>query len=559
MTDAGRQTRRIVRNGLVNGLVRGFVVFEGERIVAVGEEPDASHWIRAGDAVLDAEGLWILPAFTDSHIHVQGIAHGRRQADLHGARRMEELADRLTASAGGGAGTWLLGTGWDETLLGGLPDRTVLDRFFPDRPVFLSRRCLHIGAANTLALEASGMGLNDPVGAGAADRLPDKTLSGILREEAMGLVTAHIPAATTAERERQVGQVLEDLARQGIASVSSNDSIGPGLAAWEIYRSLLGRKEASTVYPEIYWDAPLGAVDAVREAGLTSFDDRCDPQGVSGVPGLRMGGIKFITDGSLGGRTAYMQHPYTDHDAGDPDHRGLLRLSQQEIQEGMALCAEAGLRVCLHAIGDGAAHVVLDALEHAGRTQAIRRPRIIHSQFVTEEDRARYARLGVVADVQPLFAVSDLPLRERVREAFGYGYAWRRFLACGVRMAMGSDAPVESPNPILGVRAARYRGGDHADVPNWDGERLDLGTVLRAYAEGGAYAQGADRYRGRLQPGHRADAIVIDPTLFTPADPADPDSYVDRPGLRPYVTVLRGAPVQEEAFETVRQVTSRTF
>lgn len=552
----GDAPRRILRNGLVNGQAPGFVAWVGDRIVAVGDETDADGWIRPGDEVGDAEGAWIVPAFTDSHIHVFGMAAGRHLVDLHGSRSMEELGRRLLEGAPEGDG-WIQGTGWDETLLGGLPDRTVLDRLFPDRPVYIARRCLHIAAANTRAFERAGVALDARPDHGEADRGPDGRMTGILREGAAGPISRAIPDPTLAERAARVGQVLDDLAGYGIASVSTNDGLGEGIAPWEIYQALLSPDRERPPRPEVFWDAPLAALDAVRAAGLHSYDDSHPEAEHVGFPGLRMGAVKFVTDGSLGGRTAYMLRPYVRETGEAADHRGLLRMTPQDLVDGIRACTEAGLRVCLHAIGDGTAHAVLDALETVGKAMRVRRPRIIHSQFVTEQDRARYRELRVIADVQPLFAVSDRGLLARVPEAAASGYAWRRFLEVGVHLAMGSDAPVESPNPLLGVRAARFRGGRLDEVPGWDGERLDLGTVLRLYSEGGAYAQGAGKRRGRLIPGARADLVAVRADRFGVADAADPQAYEDGPGIRPDLTVLRGHPVQADAFRRVGRPLAR--
>ena len=516
--------RSVIRNGLVNGLVHGFVCFEDGIIRATGPEEDVDLWLRKGDAVWDARGGWILPAWTDSHLHVFALARHRRFVQLQGCRSLGDLARRLAAAP---AGPWVIGRGWDETEMGFTPTRKLLDRFVPDRPALLWRRCQHIAAANTLALRIARVGPDTEVFGGRVDLDTAGLPSGVLRENAIQLVAAHVPKPSTEEFRRDVAGALSDLSQMGIAAVYSNDdpmNVGDPL---EFYGDLM-RHDPSAVLPRVRWDANVDQLDGLISAGVRSGH---------GDGKVAQGAIKFVTDGSLGGRTAYMLEPY----GADAD-RGIFRLDPLDLRESVERAAAHGLRTCLHAIGDAAVRIVLDALTDVHERRDLLRPRIIHSQFVHPDDRARYRELGAIADVQPIFAVSDLPLRPRVGEAWEWGYAWRSLLEAGAAMSFGSDAPIESANPILGVRAAIARGGRMPESPDWDRERLDLGSALAIYSAGGAYASMEETWRGRLVPGMAADLVVVDPELFLPAD-GRIEEYRDTPGMRPSLVVIDGRPL----------------
>lgn len=527
----GGVVRRFIRNGRIHGLQRGFVCMEHGVITATGREEDIELFLRRGDETWDAGGAWILPAWTDSHLHVFHLARLRRFTRLQGCSSVEDLARRLATAA---PGDWVLGRGWDETLLGMTPDRALLDRLVPDRPALIWRRCGHIAAVNSAALRYADVGPDTTVFGGRVDLDASGQPSGVLRENAIQLVARHVPDPSPEAFRRDVAASLEALAAMGIAAVYSNDEplhTGDPLA---FYRDLY-RASPEAVMPRVRWDAPVGELD--RQISL----DRVSGHGDSMVA---LGSIKFVTDGSLGGRTAYMLEPY----AGEAE-RGIFRFDAADLEESVERALAHGLRTCLHAIGDAAVRIVLDALEAAGSRHDPLRPRIIHSQFVHPDDLPRYRRTQAIADVQPLFAVSDMPLRERVGAAWDHGYSWRSLLAAGAAMSFSSDAPIESANPILGVRAALARGGRFQDVPNWDRERLDLGLALDLYSAGGAYAGMEEGWRGRLAPGMAADVVVVDPRLFQAGD-AQPEGYEDAQGIRPSEVVIGGRPLHASDWRT---------
>ena len=518
---------------MIGGVERGFLCIEGAEILAAGREEDVELWLRPGDLVWDAEGLWILPAWTDSHLHVFHLARQRRFAQLQGCASVGELERRLAADAGG---EWVLGRGWDEVELGAMPDRALLDRLVPQRPALVWRRCGHIASANSRALALAGVTRSTETFGGKVDLDDHGEPTGVLRETAIDLVAGIVPDASPEVFRRDVVTTLHDLARLGIAAVYTNDDVlntGDPLAFYQDVR----RGAGDRVLPRVRWDPYVDELDRqIATARVSGYGDR----------GVALGSVKFVTDGSLGGRTAFMLDAYPGQDG-----RGIFRFDERDLRESLARAAAHGLRVCLHAIGDAAARSVLESLEAVAERGPLVRPRIIHSQFVHPADRPRYRALGAVADVQPLFAVSDLPLRDRVGGAWAHGYAWRSLLRDGAAMSFSSDAPVEAANPILGLRAALYRGGRRPDEAGWDQERLDLHLSLQTYSAGGAYAGMEEHWRGRLQPGMAADVVVVDPQLFCAEDPG-PDFYRDGPELRPSQVLIEGRPVDPEGWSLAR-------
>ena len=517
---------------MIHGMVRGFVCIENGIIRAAGPEEDIDLWLRSGDSMWDASGEWILPAWTDSHLHVFNMARLKRLVGLQGCASVEDLAGRLGA---GDPGDWCLGRGWDETTLGVTPDRELLDRLVPERPALIWRRCGHVATANSAALRLAKVGSGTEVFGGKVDLDAHGEPTGVLREHAIELVARHVPDPSPEVFRRDVATALAELAAMGLAAVYTNDDplhTGDPLAFYHDLHISSGE----LVLPRVRWDVPVEEMDRQIAQGRSSGH---------GDEAVALGSIKFVTDGSLGGRTAYMLEPY----AGDAE-RGIFRFDEADLRESVERAAAHGLRSCLHAIGDAAARIVLDALEaalpHAERT----RPRIIHSQFVHPDDRPRYRRMHAIADVQPLFAVSDLVLRERVGRAWDHGYAWRSLLAAGAPMSFSSDAPIESANPILGVRAALARGGVFPEVPGWDRERLDLASALEIYSLGGAYAGMEETWRGRLVPGMAGDVVVVDPHFFFQSQEGGSAAYEDAPGTRPSQVLIAGRPVQPSGWQT---------
>ena len=455
--------------------------FDG-RILAVGAGARAAAGRRAEVVRLSGEA-W--PGLIDSHIHLEGLAERRLSVDLTGAAgRVEALARVRQWARALPRDGWVVGAGWynDAWPDPAFPTRQELDAAADGRPVYLRRKDGHSAWVSSAALRLAGVERStaDPAG-GSIDRDIDGEPTGILRETAMELVADILPRGGDAELDAAMTRVLSDLARFGLTAVHSMDS-ARGFAS-------LQRLRARGPLPvRVTYNLPLADLPHAERMGVRSG---------WGDGSLRIWGVKAFLDGSLGSRTAEML-----------DGSGVARLSQPGLVDMIDRCARAELNVCLHAIGDGAVRRALDAL--APRKNAWRswRPRIEHAQCVNPKDMARMAKIGVVASMQPIHAVADRELADALWPSVTqHAYAWRGLERAGVRLAFGSDAPVETADPLAGIEAAtvwRKEAKWHPELA------VTRASAVRAYTLGAAYAAGMEDEAGVLRPGRLCDMTVVE-------------------------------------------------
>ena len=442
----------------------------------------------------------VMPGLIDAHGHLMGLGFSLLQADLVGTRSKEAIVDRLKdKSAGLNEGDWLLGRGWDQNDWAGqaFPAAADLDAAFPDRPVWLKRVDGHAGWANSAALRAAGIDARtaDPEG-GRLLRDEQGQPSGVLVDAAMDLIETHIPKPDIALRRRALRLALATASKAGLTGVHDAGVSREDLA---LYRELADDQ----ALPLRVYAMADGDSDALRQ--LCREGLYAHPSGR-----LSMRAVKLYADGALGSRGAALLADYSD----EPGNRGLLIQSPEHLREIIDKAAACGVQPAVHAIGDRANREVLDAYAAltAKQRQALR-PRIEHAQVVAMDDIPRFAELGVIASMQPTHATSDMPWAgdrvgaERLRGA----YAWRRYLDRATHMAFGSDFPVENVEPIPGLYAAITRqDAEGSPEGGWlPDQRLTLVEALDAFTRGAAYAGFAENEVGTLEPGMRADFIVL--------------------------------------------------
>ena len=426
-----------------------------------------------------------LPGLIDAHIHLEGLADRHLTLELTGTASLEEALTRVEAWAARLPDDgWVVGSGWynDAWPNPAFPTRRQLDVAAGGRPVYLRRKDGHSAWVSSAALQLGGIdtATADPAG-GVIDRDGRGRPTGILRETAMHAVSGIVPRATDADFDAAMAQALAALAEMGVTSVHSMDS-ARGFAALQRLHS----KDHLKV--RVTYNLPLADLHHAERMGVRSG---------WGDEYLRIWGVKAFLDGSLGSRTAEML-----------DGSGTARLSQADLVDMIDRCARAELNVCLHAIGDGAVRRALDAL--ARRRDAWRhwRPRIEHAQCVDPKDLPRFARYGVIASMQPIHAVADRELADRYwPRVTAHSYAWGSLERAGARLAFGSDAPVETADPMLGIDAAsawRRRAAWHPELA------ISRAKALRAYTAGAAYAVGMEQHLGSLRLGKLCDITVVD-------------------------------------------------
>jgi predicted amidohydrolase YtcJ len=425
------------------------------------------------------------PGLIDSHIHLEGLADRKLDVDLTGTKDREDALARVRRWAQRSAKDgWVVGSGWynDAWPDPAFPTRQQLDAAVGGRPAYLRRKDGHSAWVSSEALRVAGIDREtaDPPG-GRIDRDERGDPWGILRETAMQPVFNLVPRPGEAELDAAMARVLTDLARVGLTSVHSMD--GP-----RGFASLQRLRARSSLPVRVTYNIPLDDLPHAERMGVRSG---------WGDAWLRVWGVKAFLDGSLGSRTAEML-----------DGSGTTRLSQAELVDMIERCARGELNVCLHAIGDGAVRRALDALAPHHDAWKMWRPRIEHAQCVNPKDMTRMARLGVIASMQPIHAVADREVADsQWPEVTKHAYAWRALERAGVRLAFGSDAPVEPADPLAGIDAAttwRRQAKWHPELA------LTRASALRAYTSGAAYAAGMENELGALRPGKLCDLTVVD-------------------------------------------------
>jgi len=499
------------------------VAVAGGRLTAVGSNAEIEALQGPATRVVRARGRFLMPGFHDSHIHLMTGGLILDAVDLKDAASPAEFARRLGDRASRTPpGEWVLGGNWDEQGWPGapLPTRQMIDEVTRDTPVFVNRYDEHMALANTLALKLAGVTRRtpDPPG-GLIVRDAAGEPTGVLKDAAMGLVNRVIPPDTAERRERILRRALAHMAELGVTSVQD---MGPADEDVALYRQFDARGELTSRIRVVTGETALAKKLGERASG--------EPPEES--PFLRVRGAKGFADGSLGSTTALFFEPYTD----DPKSRGLLADEMQPL-EGMRTRLQqidrAGEQLCIHAIGDRAISMVLDLFADVAAANGARdrRPRIEHSQHVAPRDFARYARLGVIAAVQPYHAIDDGKWAERRigRERLKGTYAFRAFLDHGVRLALGSDWPVAPLDPVQGLYAAVTRATLDGKNPNgWVPEqKITVAQVIEGYTMGAAYAEFQEREKGSVTPGKLADLVLLDRDPFKTAPEALKDIKVD--------------------------------
>lgn len=492
---------------------------EGGRIVALGPSEEIKGLARPGARVVDLGGRLCLPGFSDNHIHFHDWAHFRKALPLAEAGSLEDLlamtAERHGQTEGQG---WVLGRGLDEADWAEprLPTRNDLDPVAAEHPVLLYRRDMHLAAVNTKALELAGVTAEtpDPEG-GVLDRDETGEPTGVLRETAIDLVSGSIPAPTEAESAQAMAEAMPVLQGMGLTGLT-DQRIWKGLDQRQAFRAWMRLHEQGGVGMRVWVNLSGEMVGHLADLGLaTGFGDDW----------LRLGHLKYFTDGSIGARTAWMLEPFVG------GGRGLPVCSMAELGEQVLAADRAGLAVAVHAIGDRANRELIDILERTVADRAKRRSgirpriphRIEHGQLMREPDILRLAKLPVMVSAQPAHIADDITVHEDRLGSDGYlAYRFKEMLTAGVGLVFSSDCPVSEPNPFLGIHSAvtRQRVGGHPEGGWYPDQRLTVDQAVRAYTLGTALVTGRTASLGSLSPGKLADLIVLDRNIYE-IDPAE--------------------------------------
>jgi len=491
-----------------------FVVREG-RFAYVGDTATARQHGGELAPVIDAGGARIVPGIIDAHLHLLGGGLQLSRLNLRNVPDREafiaKIAERARQTS---PGRWILGGRWSTESWPNpsQPTRVWIDAVTPQHPVLLSRMDGHGALANGVALRLAGIdrhGPPDPAGGRIERDAKTREPTGILRDAAIDLVRRRIPTPSDEAKDAALLAAMREANRHGITCVHTMSNWA---ALLTFDRARAAGRLTLRIRQYVSEDDWPDYLERVRQHANDDW--------------LRVVGFKQFADGSLGSRTAYMARPFADNPADRPDWCGLpgAVLSDAGYLEGMCVrCDAAGLSPAIHAIGDRANHEILDIYEAVAKRNGpsqTRRLRIEHAQHLLPADIQRFAKLGVVASMQPLHKADDGRYAER---ALGparckTSYAFRSLLDVGTHVAFGSDWPVVTLNPFLGIHAAvTGQTLDHKTfVP---AQNISVTEALRAYTSGGAHAAGDSRL-GRIATHHLADFVILDADVLTVSPPA---------------------------------------
>jgi len=477
------------------------------RIVYVGSNQGATAYRGPKTNMIDLHGATVVPGLTDSHYHLMGVGEREVTLNLEGTTSLEDFLSKVKARVDKTeSGKWVTGRGWIEMFWSpqAFPTKYDLDKVSPNNPIFLERADGHGAVANSLALKIAGITKDTPNPFGG-EILKDKQSGepvGMLLDGAHELVTKHILPGTAAEAEQALLLGVKRSIELGWCEIQNAGSVYDDIA---LFKKVYGEgKIKLRIYNAVYGPGPNA--DRFLSEGQTigAFDDR-----------FTMRTIKVVSDGALGSRGAALIEPYSDADTS-----GFLTVKEAELRPMLERALRLGFQVETHAIGDRANHMVLDAYERAFAAvppaqRKVREPRwrIEHAQILAPDDIARFAKLGVIASMQPSHAIGDLffaPSRLGMKRLAG-AYAWQSLLKSGATVIGGSDAPVERGEPMIEFYAAVARKSTKAFTgEGWHPEEaVTREQELKMFTISPAYAAFQEKEKGTIEPGKLADLTIL--------------------------------------------------
>lgn len=516
-------------NGIIftahnNKTVESFCVRNG-KFTAVGTNEEIKKIAAPDEEIIDLAGKTVVPGLNDAHMHFLNYAVMKDRVELSSLRSIQDMINvskDYIKTREISESSWVISMGWNQNLFDEkrLPNRYDLDEISGSNPIFFSRICGHIGVANSKAMEILNINKDTPnPEGGIIDKDPLTGLpTGILRENALNIVSNTLPPMDKDEIKRLLSSTFKDALKVGLTSIQTED-VGQAKSLENLLEAYKELEEEEKLPLRVTLQLSLPDKDSLRRANSLGLKS-----GV-GSTFLKIGPLKLFQDGSLGARTALMQDSYCDVDT-----KGVSIYSQEALNELTRYADSIGFQIAVHTIGDEAANMVLKSFE--GIT---RRPAIIHCQFTNNELLKRFKKQNVIANVQPSFVMTDWPI---VDTAVGEmrsscSYAWKDMLALNIPVAFSSDAPVESFNPFYSIYAAVTRKNlNRKPDDGWHNEQnLSVSEAVTAFTLGSAYMSFEENFKGSIETGKAADFVVLSQNIFN----INPDDIKNTQVLATYV------------------------
>ncbi|MBR5474520.1 MAG: amidohydrolase [Lachnospiraceae bacterium] len=494
----------------------------------VGSEAGAAEFIEA-HAVKDVEevdmgGQFMLPGFNDSHMHYLHYAKAKKGAvNLTGCTSIKEVLERMKDGFENmydkNSGLWLSGEGWNHDYFTDekrFPNSKELDTVTTEYPMIIMRACFHVAVMNSKAMELLNI-TKETVGQYGvfAETYEDGEPNGVIKENVFDDIKANLPAPSLETLLEMMIDCQDDLFEAGITSIQSDDfKYTPDGHAYEMMHLIREATEQRRMKVRMAEQALLTEKETVDQFfDEKGFDDSY------GNRSFKITCVKSLADGSLGARTALMRKPYED----DPSTKGLAIYETQEELDYLVMKAHRNnMAAAIHAIGDGAVEMCLNAIERARREMPYLHPRhgIVHCQVTDKEQVRRFKELDVIAYIQPVFIDYDMHvIFDRVGKELGdTSYAWKDYIESGVHAPFGTDCPVEDFNPMRGIYCAVTSCDTKGFGPGWPHQILSREQALYGYTAAGAYASFDEDVKGKVKAGMYADFITVDTNLLTCAD-----------------------------------------
>ncbi|MGC9364190.1 MAG: amidohydrolase [Fidelibacterota bacterium] len=478
------------------------VAIAGNKIVQTGTTRQIQKSTPENARIIDADGMFVCPGFTDSHLHLLDGGFRLSSVQLRDAKTPAEFKRRIAEFVKScEAGDWILGGDWDHSVWGGeLPHRQWIDEVTPVNPLWISRLDGHMALANSLALQIAGID-NNTVAPPGGTIVKDKTgnLTGILKDNAMDLISPYIKEPSDSLKFRALDAAMQYLLEQGVTSVHH-------MGTWDDVRIYRHYQEQDKLRIRISAAVPLTTWKKLEKT--LREDNFCDEW-------LRIGSLKSYVDGSLGSHTALFHEPYTDK----PEDYGLQVVDESQLLNMILKADQAGLQSITHAIGDKANTIILNIYEKVIRQNGDRdrRFRVEHAQHLCPSDIPRFAKLKVIPSMQPYHAIDDGRWAEPlIGDRIQTTHAYRSLLDADAHLVFGSDWYVAPPSPLWGIYGAVTR--QTLDGKNPDGwvpeQKISVAEALKAYTVSPPYAIFEESLKGSITPGKLADMVIIDQNLF---------------------------------------------